>query len=54
LEIFASIVLAYNINEVGSIISAMRKPNVLLDKKLGIIRRMLKKNPIPDELQWKI
>lgn len=54
LEIFASIVLAYNINEVGSIISAMRKPNVILDKKLGIIRRMLKKNPIPDELQWKI
>jgi len=40
--------LAYNINEVGSIISAMRKPNALLDKKLGIMRRMMKNNPIPE------
>jgi hypothetical protein len=50
LEIFSSIVLAYNISEVGSIVSKMRNDSQKLERQLGVLRRALKKNPISDEL----
>jgi hypothetical protein len=47
IEIFSSIVLAYNISEVGSIVSSIRKNSEVLERKLGIIRRMMANNPVP-------
>ena len=49
-EIFSSIVLAYNISEVGSIVSSIRKNSETLERKLGILRRMMANNPVPEEL----
>jgi hypothetical protein len=48
IEIFSSIVLAYNISEVGSIVSSMRKSSQELERKLGVLRRMSMKEPIPE------
>ena len=50
IEIFSSIVLAYNISEVGSIVSSIRKNSESLERKLGILRRMMTNNPVPEEL----
>jgi hypothetical protein len=50
IEIFSSIVLAYNISEVGSIVSSIRKNSEALERKLGILRRMMTNNPVPEEL----
>jgi len=41
-EVFGTMILAYNISEVGSIITSIRKPNIILDRKLAVIRRMNK------------
>lgn len=41
------LILAYNINVVGNVVNAMKQPKILLDRKLGIINRMVKNNPIP-------
>lgn len=43
-------VLAYNINEVGSIVSSMRRSNQELERKLGVLRRMIRRSPISQEL----
>jgi hypothetical protein len=48
IEIFSSIVLAYNISEVGSIVSSIRKNSEALERKLGVLRRMMAKNPVPE------
>ena len=48
MEIFASIVLAYNISEVGSIVSSIRKNSEALERKLGVLRRMMANNPVPE------
>jgi len=48
IEIFSSIVLAYNISEVGSIVSSIRKNSESLERKLGVLRRMMTNNPVPE------
>jgi potassium voltage-gated channel Eag-related subfamily H protein 1/potassium voltage-gated channel Eag-related subfamily H protein 5 len=48
IEIISSIVLAYNISEVGSIVSSIRKNSEALERKLGVLRRMMAKNPVPE------
>lgn len=53
-EVFGTMMMAYNISEVGNIISSIRKPNIILDRKLAVIRRMNKQNNISDELSGKI
>jgi hypothetical protein len=50
IEIFSSIVLAYNISEVGSILSSIRKNSEALERKLGVLRRMMANSPVPVEL----
>jgi hypothetical protein len=42
IEVFGTMILAYNISEVGSIITSIRKPIVILDRKLAVVRRMNK------------
>jgi len=46
--------LAYNINEIGSLIGAIRSKGVVLQRKLGVLRRMAEINPIPPELREQI
>jgi hypothetical protein len=41
-EVFGTMMMAYNISEVGSIITSIRKPNIILDRKLAVVRRMNK------------
>ncbi len=48
IEIISSIVLAYNISEVGSIFLSIRKNSEALERKLGVLRRMMAKNPVPE------
>lgn len=48
LELFTCIVLAYNISEVGNIITAMRTPSTELHKKIGILRRMNEDIPVSE------
>jgi len=54
LEIFSVLVLAYNINFVGNVVSAMMEPKKVLARKLGILHRMTQNNPISLELKGKI
>lgn len=54
IEIFGAMIVAYNINEIGGIVGAMRNSHQALQRKLGVLRRMELKNPISDELGQKI
>ena len=47
-------ILAYNISEIGSIISQIRTIDSVFQRKIGVLRRMLFNDPIPQELNWKI
>ena len=53
-EIFGAMILAYNINEIGGIVSSIRSSSDTLQRKYGVLRRMMMKDPIPEELNWKI
>ena len=50
LEILSSIVIAYNISQIGSIILAINERNQIVNSKIGLLRRMDKENEIPIEL----
>lgn len=53
-EILSSMVLAYNLTELGIIIASMRKSSQELDRKLGVLRRMEGRSPVPQDLSCKI
>lgn len=50
LEILSSIVIAYNISQIGSIILSINERNQVVNSKIGLLRRMDKENDIPIDL----
>lgn len=54
IETFSCITLAYNISEVGTLITVMRENEVEKKKKLTFFHRMCHENCIPTDLESKI
>lgn len=50
LEILSSIVVAYNISLIGSIIMSMNESSKVLNAKIGLLRRMNNENEVSMEL----
>lgn len=50
IEILSSIVIAYNISQIGSIMLAINERNQVVNSKIGLLRRMDKENEIPIDL----
>ena len=54
IETISCILLAYNINCVGNLISTIRNQDTEKNKKLKIIRRLADENNFTDDLEWKV
>jgi hyperpolarization activated cyclic nucleotide-gated potassium channel 2 len=54
IETFSCLVLAYNINCVGSLISNIRAQDIEKSKNFKIFKKLIIKNSLPEDLSWRI
>lgn len=54
IETISCIVLAYNINCVGSLITNIRSQDIVKSKNMKIFKKLVDKNDISESLTWRI
>lgn len=54
IETISCMVLAYNINCVGSLIANIRSQDIVKSKNMKIFKKLVDKNDISESLTWRI